>query len=54
MIEKMANKSPPWLAKFLRAFSPFVTVTFTVLNFVGPTIIKFYGFLYKVRADERA
>ena len=54
MIEKMADKSPPWLAKFLRAFSPFVTVTFTVLNFVGPVLIKFYGYVYKVRAPRDA
>lgn len=52
MIEKMADKSPPWLAKFLRAFAPFVTVAFTVLNFVGPIFIKFYAFVYKVRVRE--
>ena len=52
MIEKMADKSPPWLAKFLRAFAPFVTVAFMVLNFVGPILIKFYALLYKVNGRK--
>lgn len=50
MILKVAGKSPPWLANFLRAFAPFVTLTFTILNIVGPVVIKFYGLLYKVSA----
>lgn len=51
MILKVAGKSPPWLANFLRAFAPFVTLTFTVLNIVGPVVIKFYALLYKVSAE---
>eukprot|EP00903_Cladosiphon_okamuranus_P019645 g18062.t1 len=48
MILKVAGKSPPWLANFLRAFAPFVTLTFTILNIVGPVVIKFYALLYKL------
>lgn len=48
MIETLAGKSPPWLAKFLRAFSPFVTVTFTLINIFGPSILAFYKFIYKL------
>lgn len=48
MILKVAGKSPPWLANFLRAFAPFVTLMFTVANILGPVVIKFYGLLYKV------
>ena len=48
MILKVAGKSPPWLANFLRAFAPFVTLSFTILNIVGPIVIKFYALLYKV------
>lgn len=48
MILKVAGKSPPWLANFLRAFAPFVTLAFTIANIVGPVVIKFYALLYKV------
>ncbi|CAN0019210.1 unnamed protein product [Ectocarpus fasciculatus] len=48
MILKVAGKSPPWLANFLRAFAPFVTLTFTIANIVGPVVVKFYALLYKV------
>lgn len=48
MILKVAGKSPPWLANFLKAFAPFVTLMFTVANTLGPVVIKFYGLLYKV------
>ncbi|CAM9901840.1 unnamed protein product [Sphacelaria rigidula] len=48
MIENIAGKSPPWLANVLRAFSPFVTVTYTLLNIFGPSIIAFYVFLFKI------
>lgn len=48
MILKVAGKSPPWLANFLRAFAPFVTLTFTIANIVGPAFIKFYRVLYEV------
>lgn len=50
MILKVAGKSPPWLANFLRAFAPFVTLTFTIANIVGPVVVRFYALLYKVRA----
>ena len=52
MILKVAGKSPPWLANFLRAFAPFVTLTFTILNIIGPVVIKFYALLYKVSAKR--
>ena len=48
MIESIAGKSPPWLAKFLRGSTPFVTVIFSILSVVGPVLLKFYGFLYEV------
>ncbi|CAM9879672.1 unnamed protein product [Scytosiphon promiscuus] len=47
MILKVAGKSPPWLANFLRAFAPLLTLTFKVANTLGPVVIKFYALLYK-------
>lgn len=48
LIHSVAGKSPPWLAKFLKALAPLVTLTFTVINVLGPFFIKFYALLYKV------
>ncbi|CAM9297102.1 unnamed protein product [Discosporangium mesarthrocarpum] len=48
IIENLAGKSPPWLAKFLRAFAPFASGFFVVMNLVGPYIIAFYRAMYKV------
>ncbi|CAM9702415.1 unnamed protein product [Ascophyllum nodosum] len=48
IIENIADKSPPWLAEFLRGFAPFVTVSFILLNLVGPVLLRFYGRLYQL------
>lgn len=48
MIENLAGKSPPWLAKALRALAPFMTALHAMINLVGPPILQFYMFLFKV------
>ncbi|CAM9753600.1 unnamed protein product [Ascophyllum nodosum] len=48
IIENIADKSPPWLAKFLRGFAPFVTVFFITFSLIGPVLLWFYGLMYKI------
>ncbi|CAM9702484.1 unnamed protein product, partial [Ascophyllum nodosum] len=48
IIKNIADKGPPWLAKFFRGFAPSVTVTLTILDLVGPVLLQVYGRLYQL------